>query len=110
MSYEIMVGLYVVPRPVADRGRPPSLPKFIEDILDENIERLAEAEHDRWMRKKLSDGWYWAPERRNEEKLHPALVPYDKLSEAYKEKDRNGIRTYKDILALVGFTISNKRA
>ena len=58
----------------------------------------------------LPDGWYWSLERGNEEKLHAALVSDDKLSEAYQEKGRNGIRTCKDILALVGFTISNKRA
>lgn len=57
------------------------------------IERLAIAEHDRWSAEKHADGFRHAGTgpRDNERKLHPLLVPYDRLGEADRQKDRDQV-------------------
>ena len=39
------------------------------------------------MKDRLAQGWKWGPERSELEKTHPALVPYEQLSEAVRKKD-----------------------
>lgn len=95
---------------------------------DESIERLSEQEHERWMRAKIDAGWCYGPERDDERLLHPALLPWgklteegrssmyppdmakcigpDELPEEQKEKDRDLIRGIPRILAAAGYTIA----
>ena len=44
-------------------------------------------EHTRWCRFHTVNNWRYAPERNNELRLHPALVPFDELSLREQEKD-----------------------
>ncbi len=51
-------------------------------------ERLAENAHDLWAAQRFAQGWSYGPQRDDNKKLHPCLVPYDALSETEKEYDR----------------------
>ena len=69
-------------------------------------ERLAENAHDLWARQRLADGWTYGPQRNDQAKTHPCLVPYRDLPESEKTYDRDAaLGTLKAILAL-GYTIS----
>lgn len=64
---------------------------------DAYMERMAELEHIRWCRYHYLNNWrYGIPENgKNKDKtarIHEDLVPYRKLSEEDKEKDRENIR------------------
>lgn len=74
-------------------------------FTDGEVERLAEQEHDRWMRDKLSQGWTYGEPRDDERRIHPDLQPWASLSEADKDKDRNAIRTLPATLHDAGFQI-----
>jgi hypothetical protein len=74
-------------------------------FTDQEIEDLAEMEHQRWMRERLDQGWTYGPERDNARKVHPLLVPWDDLGEEDKDKDRNAIRATPIILHDAGFQI-----
>jgi hypothetical protein len=69
------------------------------------LEFLAEAEHERWMLSKLEDGWAFAPKTDKTKKLHKYLVPWEKLPEEEKEKDRDMVRGIPEILARAGYAI-----
>jgi hypothetical protein len=73
--------------------------------FEQNVERLAEAEHDGWMAQRRRNGWRWAATRDDARKLHPAMLPYAKLPEREKGKDRNTIRHYPDFAAGAGYRI-----
>jgi hypothetical protein len=65
------------------------------------VERLSENVHDLWSKKRMAEGWRYAPERDQERKLTPLLVPYDELPDAEKEVDRRiVVGTLKAMLAL----------
>jgi len=72
---------------------------------DTVIEQLAEAEHSRWMRSLLDDGWRYAPQTDHAKKLHKCLVPWDNEPPEEKEKDRDLVRGIPGILAKAGYTI-----
>jgi len=64
-------------------------------------ELLAENAHDHWALQRMADGWTYGPQRDDDRKRHPCLVPYEELPESEKEYDRNAaIETLKAILAL----------
>ena len=46
-------------------------------------------EHNRWMRFYAMYGWQYAPQRNNNLKLHPSMVPFEQLSEPERAKDDN---------------------
>jgi hypothetical protein len=74
-------------------------------VIEENIELLAEAEHNGWMEEKLKDGWSYGPLRHNDLKLHSSMVPYGKLKEEDREKDRDAVRNYPGIAANAGYSV-----
>ena len=83
------------------------LPAFA--LTDQELEALAIHEHDRWMTERQGQGWRHGTARDNKRKLHPDLVPWDKLSAESQEKDRDAVRnlptTYQEALTLVGLQI-----
>ncbi len=73
------------------------LPRPIEALT----ELLARNTHENWARQRIAEGWRYGPQRDDERKEHPNLLPYEELSEADKEYDRStAMETIKAIHAL----------
>ncbi|MCK4760713.1 MAG: NAD-binding protein [Candidatus Aminicenantes bacterium] len=85
-------------------------------FTDAEIEKMAEMEHERWMKEKLDDGWKYGVKKDPVEKTHPCIVGWDeknengknKLSEAEKDKDRAAVRGMPNFLAEAGFEIHRR--
>jgi hypothetical protein len=71
----------------------------------EPLEILAETEHERWMQSKLVEGWKYASKTDKAKKMHNCLVPWDKLPNREKDKDRDLVRGIPMILARAGYAI-----
>jgi hypothetical protein len=69
------------------------------------IEKLAEMEHERWMQERLNNGWHYAKKTDRTIKLHKSLISWGKLPEDEKEKDRALVKSIIKILAKAGYTI-----
>ena len=50
-------------------------------------QRFREIEHIRWMRFHLLQNWRWGPERSNERRIHPMLLPFERLTNEEQAKD-----------------------
>jgi len=75
-------------------------------FLMEEVEKLAEMEHERWCEERRRQGWTYASGKKNiKKKTSPHLVPWEKLSEEIKEYDRNMVRGLPSFLAQAGFQI-----
>jgi len=80
-------------------------------FTSEEVERLATAEHERWLKERLSAGWRFAPGPKDvKQRTSPYLVPWDELSEEAKELDRAVVRLIPQVLARVGLQIVRRRA
>jgi hypothetical protein len=81
--------------------------------LDKGIleltEQLAENAHEVWAQRRLAEGWRYGPQRDEDKKTHPSLVPYERLPESEKEYDRStALETLKAMLAM-GYRIEKMR-
>lgn len=75
-------------------------------FLPEEVELLAEMEHERWCEERRERRWSYAPGPKNlKKKTSPHLVPWKELSEEIKEYDRNMVRGLPSFLATAGFQI-----
>ncbi len=77
-------------------------------LIDEEVEKLAKKEHERWMKQKIDAGWTYAPKTDKTRKLHTGIVSYEQLSEEEKDKDRVLIRSIPKILKQVGYVVVKK--
>lgn len=78
----------------------------LPEELNTLIEQMAKNVHEVWAKSRIDEGWVYGPERSDELKQHPCLVPYEELPEIEKEYDRNtAIGTLK-LVSKLGFKIS----
>lgn len=91
-------GYTIISRPDWDEP----LFEFQDDVV---LEDLAFMEHERWMNFMLENGWLPGEPKNLSKKVHPDLVPWEKLTERMKDFDRNFIREYPSILAMVDLKI-----
>lgn len=91
-----------IPRPIDTSDI--NLPEELNPLL----EAMAKNVHEVWAQTRIAQGWQYGPERNDDEKTHPMLIPYEDLPEEEKVYDRNtSIETLKLILKL-GFVIEKK--
>lgn len=74
--------------------------------LTELVEAMAKNVHEVWAETRIAQGWSYGPERNDQLKHHPCLIPYEELPEEEREYDRNtAIGTLK-LIQKLGFKIS----
>ena len=77
----------------------------LTDDLMELREAIAENAHDVWAAARMSEGWTYGPERDDQKKQHPDIIPYSALTDKEKEYDRiMALNTIKLVMKL-GFKI-----
>lgn len=76
-------------------------PKF--SFEDDEIDRLAVLEHDRWASEWRARGYRYGPAR--DDRHHPDLVDWADLSQTAKDKDRDTARELPALLHEAGFQI-----
>ena len=77
-------------------------------LLEDEIERMAEMEHDRWVAERRADGWRLGPKRDVLNKISPYLVSWEELAEEVREWDREAVRRIPELLASVGLVIRRR--
>lgn len=81
----------------------------LTDDLMELREAIAENAHDVWAAARMDEGWTYGPERDDQLKQHPDLIPYSALTDGEKEYDRiMALNTIKLVIKL-GFEIGRKK-
>lgn len=103
-----LVGLYLKEK----EGEPSSDHlEAIRRIIEEYLEVLAQEEHELWVRYKLKNGWRYPEDGKTNDdlKLHNCFIPYDQLRENDKNKDRNSVRSYPEIVDRAGYTLVAER-
>jgi hypothetical protein len=69
--------------------------------VSELTELLAKNAHEVWAQERIAQGWRFGPERNDQRKEHPSLVPYEQLPESEKVYDRKtAMGTLKAVQAL----------
>jgi len=74
-------------------------PLFV--FTDNEVELLAEMEHERWVDERVRKGWVYVKNRDDMQKIHDCILPWADLTGEQRQKDRNVIRALPAILAKV---------
>jgi len=74
-------------------------------LSEDEIETMARAEHIRWCWDKILHGWIYGRVKDDRKKTHPAIIPYEDLSESEKEKDRELVRLIPALLRDVNYDV-----
>jgi hypothetical protein len=74
-------------------------------FTSEEVERLAELEHIRWLEERTAEGWKLGPEKNKDQKITPWLIPYSQLPDEMKEFDRYPVRNIPAILARIDLKV-----
>lgn len=77
------------------------------DLL-ELREAIAENAHEVWAFNRMKEGWSYGPFRDDENKLHPDLIPYNRLPESEKEYDREMAMNTIKLVQKLGWELKKK--
>jgi len=75
------------------------------EFTPEEVEILAEMEHERWVLERGADGRVGDETRDVDAKISPHLCSWDELTEEVKEYDRQTVRGIPEFLAKAGFEV-----
>jgi hypothetical protein len=82
------------------------LPPFA--FAPDEVEALAGEEHERWMNG-LGEGWRHGSPTDKARKISEAYLPWERLSESERERDRDLVREIPKILARAGYAVVRSR-
>ena len=74
-------------------------------FTDEEVEKLAEMEHQRWWDERSAGNWSWGEQRDDKLKKNPYMVEFEKLPVDVADLDREFVRAIPALLASVGLQI-----
>jgi hypothetical protein len=80
-------------------------PQFVR-FTEEELESLAEAEHDRWCRERFAEGWTYG-KLDHAKHTHPRLVPWSEFPEKFRNYDREACLAWPELFAKGGYEIQH---
>lgn len=77
----------------------------LTEDLDDLREAIAENAHEIWAENRIAEGWSYGPQRNDQLKQTPDMVPYSQLPESEKDYDREmAMKTIK-LLKKLGYDL-----
>ncbi len=80
----------------------------LPEELNVLVEQMAKNVHEVWAKGRIKVGWTYGPERSDELKQNPCLVPYEELSDEEKEYDRSTALETLKLISKLGFRITKE--
>lgn len=78
---------------------------ILPEKLLELTEQIAKNVHEVWAKSRIDEGWVYGPNRDNQAKTTPCLVPYEELPESEKDYDRNTALETLKLITKLGYEI-----
>jgi hypothetical protein len=75
-------------------------------FTNEEIDALAQREHERWMAERLAAGWTWGERKDLARRKSPSLVAWRELPDEVREYNREAVRRIPHVLAKADLEIS----
>ena len=74
-------------------------------LTDEEVDRLAAREHERWFADRTASGWTYGETRDDTARKNPLLVPWEQLGEQARAANLDSTRELPGMLARAGFEV-----
>jgi serine phosphatase RsbU (regulator of sigma subunit) len=102
-AYQIPAKLLAVGYKLRQAGK--GFKPAVLHLSEDEIETMARVEHIRWCWDKILHGWIYGKVKDERRKTHPAIIPYEDLSETEKEKDRELVRLIPALLQDINYDV-----
>lgn len=80
----------------------------LSEVIQNDLERIAENVHDAWAQERLRQGWRYGSAYSRKDRTHPSLIPYGELTEQEKQVDREtALQVIRSLLRL-GYRIEKE--
>ena len=79
--------------------------EVVRSFTKEEIEFLAEKEHESWLEERQNNGWIYGENKNTKQKISPYMIPYNELDEKTKEYDRDAVRNIFSLLNETGLHV-----
>jgi hypothetical protein len=77
---------------------------------NDEIDILARKEHERWSAEMRADGWHYGLQANPKKKTNPDLQPWEKLTDAEKQFNRELVRVLPELVASVRLQITTQES
>ena len=74
-------------------------------LNNEEVEKLAKMEHDRWVVERKNSGWKYGPVKDIENKISPYMVQWKDLISTIQDYDRQAVKAFIPILNNIGLKV-----
>lgn len=74
-------------------------------LSDAEVDRLARAEHERWLAERRAAGWTWGQKNDSRARTNPNIRAWEELDAKAQELDRAAVREIPAFLARAGFRV-----
>ena len=81
--------------------------EFCEQLKSDKMWTLMRMEKHRWNAERTIEGWRFGEKRDNIHRIHPLIVPFHKIAEEEKLKDKSVIINLPYLIELAGYKIIN---
>lgn len=81
----------------------------IKYFTEEEVEKLARMEHERWVNEKVANDWKYGKEKNLEKKTSPYIVHWIELDDVLKQKDKDPIYGMIPLLNSIGLKVYKKQ-
>ena len=79
------------------------------EFSTQEIDQMAEMEHETWRTEKERHGWHYAPGARDDQsQTHPDLINWDHLPQAEQDKNRSIVQAIPQLLARCGYQVERR--
>ena len=92
---------------ISVRCTPPKTP--VSEFSVDEVEKLAQAEHDLWMQMKKNNGWTYGKPTDPLKKTNQYMIPYSELPDTIKENDRIPARELPKLLLSLELGICRRK-
>lgn len=79
------------------------------ELTEAEIMKLAPVEHDRWMKHRASEGYTPGKPTKDDPRKSPYMVPWDKLSQEFKDTDIEMVKRFRTCWRRPGYTFVRRK-
>jgi hypothetical protein len=85
--------------------------EFSQAVFHPNeIDRMAEMEHGRWIVERLRAGWRYGSRKDEQKRISPYLVAWKDLPNNIRDYDRDAVENFREVLKRAGLRIARTRS
>jgi hypothetical protein len=99
-----LIGCYTASRPRSEGD------ELVTEFTEEELDLMSRLEHDMWVEERESTGWVYGPEKDDDRKISPYMIPWEYLSDGVKKLDTDTCTSMFGLLSGIGLHVYRRKS